>query len=151
MVRPRRWQKKRELCRDKRGLYQRNLGWKQTEKGYAQQKFYLGRDETRAKIASLKLEQLWDVVSARWEAVHPQRLQRKSDANSQYIPTRPVDPATGGELLDASAAIVMSIGVGEVEPVRDGRPVWDEVSMTIAEAIRNCDSLVRVPVPERLG
>jgi hypothetical protein len=66
--------KKKELCKDKRGLYQRNLGWKQTDKGYAQQKFYLGRDETKARIASLKLEQLWDAVCARWDAAEIELL-----------------------------------------------------------------------------
>ena len=143
--------KKKELCKDKRGLYQRNLGWKQTDKGYAQQKFYLGRDETKARIASLKLEQLWDAVCARWEASNPPRSRRKSDVNSQYVATMAVDQVTGRESLATGVAAVMSIGVGEIEPVRDGRPVWDTVSFTIAEAIRNGDAIVRVPVPQQLG
>ena len=62
-----------------------------------------------------------------------------------------MDQVTGRESLANGAAAVMSIGVGEVEPVRDGRPVWDEVSFTIAEAIRNGDAIVRVPVPQQLG
>jgi len=143
--------KKKELCKDKRGLYQRNLGWKETDKGYAQQKFYLGRDETKAKIASLKLEQLWDAVCARWEASHPPKSRRKPDANDQYLASKATDLVTGRESLVTVAATVMSIGVGEVEPVRDGRPVWDAVSLSIAEAIRNGDALVRVPVPKQLG
>ena len=57
---------KNTLGRDKRGLFVRNLGWKRTAKGYAQQKFYLGRDEAQAEIASRKLEQLWEAVCARW-------------------------------------------------------------------------------------
>ena len=135
--------KKRELCRDKRGLFQRNLGWKQTEKGYAQQKFYLGRDETRAKIASLKLEQLWEAVCRRWEATCPQRFVRKPSADSQLV--------TNNDDLTTGSVAIVSVGVGELELTRDGKPVWDDVSLTIAGAIRNGDSIVRIPVPERLG
>lgn len=58
---------KKELCRDRRGLFVRNIGWKRTASGYTQQKFYLGRDEQAAKIAALKLEQLWDAIRRRWE------------------------------------------------------------------------------------
>lgn len=63
--------KKKALCRDKRGLFVRNLGYKWTGEKYVNQKFYLGRDETFAKIASLKLEQLWETLCRRWEAHTP--------------------------------------------------------------------------------
>ena len=59
--------KKKALCRASRGLYVRNLGWKRTPDGYAQHKFYLGRDEAKATFASLRLEQLRDQVNRRWE------------------------------------------------------------------------------------
>jgi len=57
----------KELCRASNGLFVRNLGWKQTPAGYAQHKFYLGRDESKAMLAGLKLEQLWGQVEKRWE------------------------------------------------------------------------------------
>ena len=78
---------KQGLCRASSGLFVRNLGWKVTPAGgYAQHKFYLGREEAKAKLASLRLEQLWKQVGVRWER------EKKSELN----PTdRPVwDPVT---------------------------------------------------------
>jgi hypothetical protein len=52
---------KKDLCRSFNGLFVRNLGWKVTPAGtYVQHKFYLGRDESKARLASLRLEQLWE-------------------------------------------------------------------------------------------
>jgi hypothetical protein len=59
--------RKKTLCRASNGLFVRNLGWKRMPSGYAQHKFYLGREESKATLASLRLEQLWDQVSRRWE------------------------------------------------------------------------------------
>jgi hypothetical protein len=43
---------KKELGRSSSGRYVRNLGWKVTPEGrYAQHKFYLGCDETKARLA----------------------------------------------------------------------------------------------------
>src|SRR5262245_34408569 len=97
--------KKKALCRASSGLYVRNLGWKRTADGYAQHKFYLGRDEAKATLASLRLEQLWDQVSRRWERENKFELY-------------PTD-----------------------------RPVWDEITLAIAEAVRNGDAVARVPLP----
>ena len=59
--------RKKDLGRASNGLYFRNLGWKQTLNGYAQQKFYLGRDEPKAKLANLRLEQVWQQITRIWE------------------------------------------------------------------------------------
>ena len=60
--------KKKELCRSSSGIFVRNLGWKISQEGtYLQHKFYLGRDESTAKLASLRLERLWDQVTVRWQ------------------------------------------------------------------------------------
>ncbi len=143
--------KKKELCRDKRGLFQRNLGWKQTAQGYSQQKFYLGRDEIKAKIASLKLEQLWEAICRRWETFTPPLPYRKPDPATQFISNPTASPVTGQEMLTTDSAALITIGCGEIEYVQSSKPVWDEVSLTIAEAIRNAEPIVRIPLPERLG
>jgi len=144
--------RKTELCRDKRGLFVRNLGWRRaTNGGYAQEKFYLGRDEAKAKIASLKLEQLWEVVRRRWDASVPPQPRRKPDPNSQWQTAYPAGATTGEAPHRNDVSAVVSIGVGEVEYVREGKPVWDEVMLAIAEAIRNCEPIARVPVPAQVG
>jgi integrase len=97
--------KKKDLCRSSNGIFVRNLGWKvSTEGKYLQHKFYLGRDDSAAKLASLRLERLWEQVTRRWQ-------ERGSE--SLY----PTD-----------------------------RAVWDEVTLTIAEAVRLGKSEVRVPL-----
>lgn len=59
--------RKTGLFRSASGLYIRNLGWKATPNGYAQHKFYLGRDPDKADLASRRLEQLWKQVEDRWQ------------------------------------------------------------------------------------
>jgi hypothetical protein len=97
--------RKKLLCKAANGLFMRNLGWKRTAAGYAQHKFYLGRDEHKAALASMRLEELWEQVSKRWEQENPHDL----------CPT--------------------------------DRPVWDEVTLAVAEAVRNGDPVARVPLP----
>src|SRR5438105_1013081 len=69
--------RKKGLCKAASGLFVRNVGWKRRPEGdYAQHKFYLGRDEKAAELASLRLEQLWALIARRWERenaleVHP--------------------------------------------------------------------------------
>src|SRR5262249_7470126 len=63
--------RKSALCRASNGLFVRNLGWKRTPTGFAQHKFYLGRDEPAAGLASLRLERLWEQVCKRWERERP--------------------------------------------------------------------------------
>src|SRR5262249_55838324 len=97
--------RKRDLCKAANGLFVRNLGWKRSAAGYAQHKFYLGRDEAKATLAGLRLEQLWDQVVRRWER----------ENNTELHPT--------------------------------DRPVWDDVTLAIAEAVRNGEAVARVPLP----
>jgi hypothetical protein len=97
--------KQKALCRAANGLFVRNLGWKRTPTGYAQHKFYLGREEVKATLASLRLQQLWDQVSRRWQRENATELE-------------PTD-----------------------------RPVWDGVTLAVAEAIRNGEAVARVPLP----
>lgn len=97
---------KKELCRAANGVFVRNIGWKvKSMGGYAQHKFYLGRDESKATLASLRLEQLWQQVCKRW--------QRENSC--------------------------------EIYPT--DRPVWDEVTLAIAEAVRIGEAVARVPLP----
>ena len=101
--------KKKELCRSSNGTFVRNLGWKLSSEGkYLQHKFYLGRDDSAAKLASLRLERLWEQVTRRWQE-------------------------RGNETLHQT-----------------DRPVWDAVTLTIAEAVRLGKSEVHVPlqIPE---
>lgn len=138
--------KKKELCRDKKGLFVRNLGWRKTPSGYSQKKFYLGRQEPQARIASLKLEQLWDAVCRRWEAATPPTPRLSSKPNPRHKITTETISTPNGPLT-----ALHSIGVGELDFERPGKPIWDEVSLTIAEAIRNGEATVRVPLPRQLG
>jgi hypothetical protein len=87
--------KKKMLCRAENGSYVRNLGWKRSQAGYSQHKFHLGRDESKATMANLRLEQLWQEVCKRWVR------------ENQY----------------------------ELDPT--DRPVWDNVTFAIAEAIHH--------------
>lgn len=61
--------KSKSLCRAANGIFVRNIGWKQTASGFAQHKFYLGRDEHQARVASLRLEQLWDEIVRFWRGL----------------------------------------------------------------------------------
>jgi hypothetical protein len=55
--------RKSKICQAANGLFVRNIGWKATTSGYAQHKFYLGRDQQQAQIISLMLERLWERVT----------------------------------------------------------------------------------------
>lgn len=52
------------------GEYARNIGWKHNEKSsngsYIPHRFYLGKEKQAAKLANLRLEQLWDQVEKKW-------------------------------------------------------------------------------------
>lgn len=94
------------LCQADSGLFVRNLGKKVTPAGkYAQHKFYLGRDETKAEAANGRLELLWRQVCRRWEHEKEQ----------------------------------------EVYPTTE--PVWDSVTLEIADAIRYGETVAKVTLP----
>jgi hypothetical protein len=140
--------KKKELCRDKRGMFVRNLGWKKTDQKYSQLKFYLGSDEAKAQIASLKLEQLWNAVCARWHAANLPQSRLKCDPRIQSVLT---DAPTLDNPLATGSMSIMTVGVPELEYVQEGKPIWDPVSLAIADAIRNGECIARVPVPEPIS
>jgi hypothetical protein len=65
--------KRQELRPDSKGRYIRNIGWvynptadvDRSARRYIQPKFYLGRNNHSARVANLRLEQLWDQVCAK--------------------------------------------------------------------------------------
>ncbi|MGO8749484.1 MAG: hypothetical protein ACLQNE_26290 [Thermoguttaceae bacterium] len=59
--------KRIELKRNKKGLYSRSVGWKRSGDEIITHTFYLGRDESAAKLANLRLEKLWEQVQATWK------------------------------------------------------------------------------------
>lgn len=138
--------RKKELGKASNGLYFRNLGWKQTSTGYVQQKFYLGRDESKAKLANLRLEQLWQQISGRRE-----REIGSPPASEKNMPgPKLVDVVQAvGRSRQAFSAIV-SVGTRHVDAFGD-RPVWDKVTLAIADAIRNGEPIAYIPLPRDLA
>ncbi|MCY2994551.1 MAG: helix-turn-helix domain containing protein [Planctomycetota bacterium] len=127
--------KKKELGRASNGLFFRNLGCKRTEAGYAQQKFYLGRDESKATVANLRLEELWEQVTSRWQrekSVYANRERKGS--KPQLVPVSIRSPATG-KAVD-QGMMVLTVGLPDEDPCGE-RPVWDETTLAIADAIRH--------------
>jgi hypothetical protein len=60
--------RKEELGRDTEGRYRRYIGWKEGNGDRAiQHLFRLGRDETKAKLANMRLERLWECIDALWK------------------------------------------------------------------------------------
>ena len=101
---------KKELCRSASGVFVRNLGWKVTPTGgYVQHKFYLGRDESSARLSSVRLERLWAEASKRW-------------TREKEFELSPTD-----------------------------RPVWEPVTLAIADAIRQGQAVARVALPTDLA
>src|SRR3954462_9895541 len=101
---------KKELCRSASGVFVRNLGWKVTPTGgYVQHKFYLGRDESSARLSSVRLERLWAEASKRWTRENEFELS-------------PTD-----------------------------RPVWEPVTLAIADAIRQGQAVARITLPTELA
>jgi hypothetical protein len=135
---------KKKLCVTSNGLFVRNIGWKRTASGYAQHKFYLGRVEKTAETICGRLEQLWDEVDKKWKRatrgrsggpvglIFPVELPKISISQEPGSGTNPTVPAPA-LLKDA----------GDL----DDRPVWTEVTLAIAEAIRNGEPVARVPLP----
>ncbi len=141
--------KKMELGRASNGLFFRNLGWKRTEAGYAQQKFYLGRDESKATVANLRLEELWEQVTHCWQrekSVYASRERKGS--KSQLVPVSIRSPATG-KAVDQGMT-VLTVGLPDDDSCGE-RPVWDETTLAIADAIRTGETVARVPLPSHLA
>ena len=143
--------RKKDLGRASNGLYFRNLGWKQTPNGYAQQKFYLGRDESKAKLANLRLEQLWQQITRRWERDVGAPPANEKDWPGPKVVELGQEPVPGKVQLTKPGAIaVVSIGTRHVDAFGD-RPVWEEVTLAIADAVRNGESVAHIPLPRDLA
>jgi len=142
---------RKDLGRASNGLYFRNLGWKKTDSGYAQQKFYLGRDESKAKLANLRLEQLWQQVTRRWERdIGPPPANEKDWPGPRLVELKQ-EPLLGKAALMAhSLGSIVSIGVRHIDIFGD-RPVWDETTLAIADAVRKGDLVAHIPLPRDLA
>ncbi|MEI8371653.1 MAG: hypothetical protein WCJ35_02345 [Planctomycetota bacterium] len=136
---------KKELGRDSKGRYFRNLGWKKTPKGYAQQKFYLGRDDSKAKLANLRLEQLWQQITRQWEREAGPLLAGEKNQPAPGFVSQGREGVAGQPQRTTVIGGVTSVGVRHGDLWGD-RPVWDEVTLAIADAIRNGDPVARVPL-----
>src|SRR5258708_3411585 len=157
--------RKKDLCRNSSGLFVRNLGWKQTPAGYTQHKFYLGRDEPKAKVASVRLEQLWLQVCAQWQRLYGDDRDRRDGMpaaqvevlrsgsipgegrTTSFVPGSPAGPSPLSEDLGAGHLTVVIRGVLEPPPDGPDRPVWDSVTLSIAQAICDGASVAAVPPP----
>jgi hypothetical protein len=143
--------RKKKVCKASSGLFVRNIGWKRTPRGYVQHKFYLGRDEAKAELAGRRLEQLWEQVTRCWER------------DSHLSPRCPVHTYVGLRLPDLlpdlpegeACKFVPTSSSGLVPvtaPSEAGdRPVWTDVTLAIAEAIRIGEPVALVPLPVPLS
>ena len=114
--------KRQELKKDKNGDYFRNLGKRLTrlkrndgagaewgELRFVRPKFRLGKDETKANIANLRLEQLWDLVVERW-----------SEGEHQFD-CHPDEPLWD----DATYAMAMAVSKGKMQVALDRHPEFN--------------------------
>ncbi|MFO0865676.1 MAG: hypothetical protein U0744_13655 [Gemmataceae bacterium] len=131
--------RKKELCLDAKGRYIRNLGWKRTSTGYAQQKFYLGTDEHQAKVASLRLERLWNQITERFKKAATHRGEEDRPATIEVMSCGAIHRRGG---------CVQTVGVPPASHFQfvPDRPLWDDVTMAIAEAVRQGESTARIPL-----
>jgi hypothetical protein len=124
----------KQLGRTKQGCFFRNLGWVKSSTGnYTQRKFYLGYDEDPAKLASARLEALWKCV----EQLHAMNLG-KSQSCVVFDDQPPrlnleISVALGN---DGSPSFIS----------KPGKPIWNEISLVIAECIRNGDPVAHLPL-----
>lgn len=139
--------KKKTLCMASNGLFMRNLGWKRSGSGYTQHKFYLGRVQKDAETTSGRLEKLWEQVSKRWERENQGRsggLPGRTYVGCE-LPTIPDPPAGEAAKFAAPLSLTPVELLDEWGPT--DRPVWTDVTLAIAEAIRNGESVAKVPLP----
>lgn len=144
--------RKKTLTRTVGGSYVRNLGWKPTATSYAQHKFHLGRDETKATLANLRLEQLWTEVSRRWERNGGGVLERGLIGQVFVMVPDPNPPTrTMSELtLGAPFSDLVAVEVSSERPATP-RPVWDATTLQIAEAVRKGEAVAKVRLPSSLA
>jgi hypothetical protein len=138
--------RKKKLCKASNGLFMRNIGWKRTPSGYAQHKFYLGRDEAQAELASRRLELLWDQVCKRWEREAQGRVDGSIEVHCAVeLPSIPETREGKFTAVHCRPAPV-PLSLGDAWEAGD-RPVWNEVTLAIADAVRNGEAVAGVPLP----
>jgi hypothetical protein len=145
--------KAKTVTRTAGGLFVRNLGWKRTATGYTQHKFHLGRDEAKARLASLRLEQLWKEVTARWERAGPDPLPAGRHVGTVLVMVpnpAPKSHTTPGSVLPAPHGDRVAVELPADTPAVE-RPVWDEVTLAVAEAVRKGEPVARVKPPPALA
>lgn len=106
--------KERQFSTDSRGNFQRDLGWKATETGFSQPRFYLGKKHSEAAINVLRLERAWLAVETRWQKMRARQAE------------------------------------GFVWDDETPRPLWDETTLRIGQAIARGELVVRLDLPTGL-
>ena len=141
--------RKRDLCRAADGQFVRNLGWKRTPNGYTQAKFRLGRDQDAAKLASLRLERLWDEVTARWQRAQPERRAATQRRRQPVVESGFCWGPDGRPGVIKSVTRFGDLDSGD--SVDDDRPVWDVTTLEIADAVRRGEAVALVSIPKELS
>ena len=118
---------------DNKGRYFRNLGYVKSGTGsYSQRKFYLGHDEDHAKLASARLEALWTAIKAK----HGHAVAHRHILTSQ----RYLNYNTDVEFYrDKNGDPQHRMTVG--------KPIWTDLTLVLAEAIRQGGLIARIPDP----
>ncbi|MFL5329833.1 MAG: hypothetical protein ACJ8C4_13060 [Gemmataceae bacterium] len=132
----------RDLCKAANGQYVRNIGWKETATGYTQPKFYLGDDAAQARIIAARLEHLWEQVAARSE--RQQRERRSMPPMELKMPS--------AAAMSRGAPMMMSVQTPVCDttlPPKPMKPIWDELTLEIAAAVRRGDASVKVSRPPK--
>jgi hypothetical protein len=114
------------LSQDGKGNYKRDLGW--TAEG-KQPRFYLGRDKTQAEKRAMKLERLWELVEARWEAMR----QRHAVLEEKWR-----QEVERGEWQDDMPTLGRTRA--RWKKLLEG-PYWDSVTLKMADAIRKGETV----------
>ena len=123
---------------DANGRYFKNLGYIKSATGkYSQKKFYLGYDEDFAQLAAARLKSLWKCVSDLHDVL-------KVHVESCVI---------GGQLeierqgLNCDATVSFDADGQLVVKSAIGRPIWSELTLCLAEAIRQGQPIAKIPLP----
>ena len=119
---------------NRKGLYSRSIGWKPAGDEIVTHTFYLGRDESAAKLANLRLEKLWEQVQATWAET------RRGD--------RPVWDRHTFQIAQAIARGKNEVAL-ECPPEFEGRPF--DYDWWIKEIARRYDVIRVIPADTDLG
>jgi hypothetical protein len=109
------------LAQDGKGNYRRDLG--RTRDG-KQPRFYLGRDKAQAEMRAMKLERLWELVQARWEAESRRHAALEENWREEEERGEWQDDAPRLERMRAWWRRFLE------------GPCWDSVTLAVADAVR---------------